>query len=365
MQALPVQPRLQVECRGQGKSQISTTLQGRARCSGLIVAVLGVALWWPHQTSGQSPSEVAADTASLPSVTALPSGFEVAGALANRGTFYAAGGRLSFRQDDEGAYHGSDSLPVWEQSQKTEPTQGVLYGVEDGHIVSAGYLLRQQDLIGGKSFRQLSLRGLDFPAPQRLTLDFMAEGDAADHYLLLSYFRAREGASSRSLASGALPPVTTLPPEFSLYACTEHPNDFCPRMGRHYRDTALPATRPPTATGDASATYGEAAGKLVFIEYVLSQGDLVAGTSFEVMSLDRLAIPPIDNLHLLHYNGVDAAPGRYTVHMYFVPEATYLSWHQDAGAVETRATSDRRAGPVSPRRSCRPPRSHSSVRPPE
>ncbi len=76
-------------------------------------------------------------------------------------------------------------------------------------------------------------------------------------------------------------------------------------------------------------TYGEAAGKLTFIEYVFSQEDLAAGATWSVMPLNGLSIPPIDNLHLLHYNGADGAPGRYTAHMYFVPETTYLSWDQE------------------------------------
>ena len=38
------------------------------------------------------------------------------------------------------------------------------YAVEDGVIVSAGYLVRQADLVAGKSFHGLSLRELDLPA---------------------------------------------------------------------------------------------------------------------------------------------------------------------------------------------------------
>ena len=42
------------------------------------------------------------------------------------------------------------------------------------------------------------------------------------------------------------------------------------------------------------------------------------------VALDR-PVPPIDNVHLLHV-GTDGSMGRYTVHMYFMPEETYLAW---------------------------------------
>ena len=45
--------------------------------------------------------------------------------------------------------------------------------------------------------------------------------------------------------------------------------------------------------------------------------------------LGGLPIPPIDNVHVLHF-GTDASTrGRYTVHMYFIPEEVYLAWEAE------------------------------------
>lgn len=264
---------------------------------------------------------------SLPRAAELPRAFRAAGELAGRGVLYTAGGRFAHREDDGGETHGSNSLPIWEQSEKANPTQGVLYGVDDGAVVSAGYLIRHADIAAHKSFRHLSLRGLDFPAPQHLTIDFL-EGETAGggHHLLLWHFAPLEGPAMPTLAAGALPPVASLPARFGLYACEQFPNDFCPRMGRHHRDHSVGSNRPPDATGDHGVTYGEAAGRLIFIEHVLSQQDLLDGATWNPIPLNGLPIPPIDNLHLLHYNGADGPVGRYTAHMYFVPERTYLGW---------------------------------------
>lgn len=299
----------------------------RLLAAGMVAAIVCLAVLGAGAAAEQSETRAGASWDSLPPTSALPSGFTSAGTLANRGSFYTADGRLSFRQDDGDAHHGSDSLPVWALTTRDEPTQGALYGVEGGKVVSAGYLVRQADLVGGKSFRHLSLRGLDFPAPQHLTVDFIEDGQAtAGQYLFLWHFVALEGPPSQTLPTGALPSVTSLPPKFSLYACDQYPNAFCPRMGRHHRDLSKPLMRTPTATGDDGVTYGEASGRLIFIEYVFPQQELAAGTSWATIPLNGLPIPPIDNLHLLHYNGTDGAPGRYTAHMYFVPESTYLGW---------------------------------------
>ena len=278
----------------------------------------------------RSGADRAALLRSLPQVSELPPGYGPGETLAHRGALYAAGGRPSFRQDDGGTYHGSDSLPVWAKSTKGRGTQGALYGVKDGLVVSAGYLIRRADLVGGKSFRHLSLRGLDFPAPQHLTVEFI-EGETADanQYLWLWHFLPQEGAASATLPLGALPAITSLPRRFTLYACEQFPNAFCPRMGRHHTDLSKPGNRPPTATGDDGVIFGEAAGKLIFIEYVFRQQDLEAGASWPPIPLNGLPIPPIDNLHLLHYTGADGAPGRYTAHMYFVPEHVYLAWEKE------------------------------------
>ena len=282
--------------------------------------------------AAQSDADGAALLRSLPRASELPPGFREAGEVAGRGVFHAAGGRLAYRQDDGGDTHGSNSLPVWEKSRKADPTQGVLYGVADGAVVSAGYLVRHADIAGHKSFRHLSLRGLDFPAPQHLTIDFV-EGRTPDAglHLWLWHFTPLEGAARPTLPAGLLPPVTSLPERFGLYACEQFPNDFCPRMGRHHRDLSGAPNRPPGATGDFGVTYGEAAGRLIFIEHVIQQQDLLAGATWNPIPLNGLPIPPIDNLHLLHYNGADGPVGRYTAHMYFVPEQTYLGWDEPPG----------------------------------
>ena len=298
-----------------------------------VAAVLGsAAALGAGAPPGQSDAVGTALLQSLPRASELPPGFRAAGEVAGRGVFHTAGGRLAYRQDDGGDTHGSNSLPVWEKNRKANPTQGVLYGVEDGAVVSAGYLIRHVDIAGHRSFRHLSLRGLDFPAAQHLTIDFI-EGATPDagRYLWLWHFVPLAGAARPTLPAGSLPPVTNLPARFSLYACEEFPNDFCPRMGRHHRDLSRAANRPPDATGDYGVTYGEAAGRLIFIEHVIQQSDLLAGATWNAIPLNGLPIPPIDNLHLLHYNGADSPVGRYTAHMYFVPERTYLGWDAAPG----------------------------------
>ena len=299
----------------------------------LAAALCAVALLGAATQAGQPGADRADLLAALPQAGELPPGFPAAGALAGRGVFHAAGGRLTFRRDDGGDFHGSDSLPVWERKIRGgAPTQGAVYGVEDGAVVSAGYLVRQADLTAGRSFRNLSLRGLDFPAPQHLTIDFIPGASAAaSRYLWLWHFLPQQGRAAPTLPAGPLPPVTSLPPRFGLYACEQFADAFCPRMGRHYRDPSGSSLRRADATGDDGVIYGEAAGKLIFIEYVFPQQDLAAGVSWPAIPLNGLAIPPIDNLHLLHYNGADGAPGRYTAHMYFVPEAAYLSWRRQPG----------------------------------
>ena len=312
---------------------MGTTARTPLAMGAVVAAVIGsAALLGAGASTGQSDAAGAALLQSLPRASELPPGFREAGELAGRGVFHTAGGRFAYRQDDGGDTHGSDSLPIWEKSRKADPTQGVLYGVQDSRVVSAGYLVRHVDMGAHKSFRHLSLRGLDFPAPQHLTIDFI-EGETpnAGRHLLLWHFVPLDGFVMPTLSAGSLPPVTSLPARFGLYACDQFPNDFCPRMGRHHRDLSKGANRPPDATGDHGVTYGEAAGKLIFIEHVFQQQDLLAGASWNPIPLNGLPIPPIDNLHLLHYNGADGPVGRYTAHMYFVPEQTYLGWDEPPG----------------------------------
>ncbi len=247
--------------------------------------------------------------------------------------FYAAGERPSFRIDDGGHYHGYDGPGVWAKEPKGTRTQGLLYGIEDGAIVSAGYLIRQADLVSGRSFHGLTLRELDFPVAHSMTVDLI-EGETADsnQYLWLWHFLPPQGSAQPMLPVGQLPSVASLPSGYTVIACDHYPETrFCPGMGRHYIDLPTPVTDPtfsrqPTAIGDDMVLYGEAAGKLIFIEYVFSQQDLATGMSWPAIPLGGLPIPPIDNVHVLHFGRGGSTSGRYTVHMYFIPEETYLAW---------------------------------------
>ena len=266
---------------------------------------------------------------SLPQVTELPSGYRRVGKLADRGMFYADGERPSVRIDDGDHYHGYDGPGVWAKEPKGVRTQGVVYGVEDGAVVSAGYLIRQMDLVASKSFHGLTLRELGFPPARSLTVD-LVEGETADsnQYLLLWHFLSPESPVRPMLRVGELPLVTSLPDGFVVYACDQYPDAFCPGMGRHYTDPASVA-RLPDAAGNEGVIYGEAAGKLIFIEYALTQENLAAGISWPAMPLDGLPIPPIDNAHVLHFGVPGSAQGVYTVHMYFLPEDIYLAWETE------------------------------------
>ena len=299
----------------------------------VAIGLLGCAGPEPGPAVEQQPdSDRAALLRPLPQVTELPSNYRPVGELSDRGMFYAAGERPFFRIDDGGHYHGYNGPGVWANDSKGTRTQGVLYGVEDGAIVSAGYLIRQVDLSVGKSFHGLTLRELSFPAAHSLTVDLVdGETEDSNQYLWLWHFLPRQGPVKPMLPVGQLPSVTSLPGGYTVFACDQYPETrFCPGMGRHYIDLPTPVIDPtfsrlPTSAGDDRVIYGEAAGKLIFIEYVFSQEDLAAGVSWPAIPLNGLPIPPIDNVHVLHF-GTDAPAGRYTVHMYFIPEETYLAW---------------------------------------
>ena len=267
---------------------------------------------------------------SLPQATELPSGYRSVGELGGRGMFYAVGDQPSFRVDDGDHYHGYDGPGVWAKDSKDVRTQGALYGVEDGAIVSAGYLIRQADLVAGKSFHGLTIRELNFPAAHSLTIDLVqGETEESNQYLLLLHFLPPEGEVRPMLQTGELPLVESLSDEFVVFACNHLPETrFCPGMGRHYTDPTS-VSRLVDATGNEGVIYGEAAGKLIFIEYVFTQEDLKAGISWPAMPLSDLPIPPIDNVHVLHFQRPGTTTGRYTVHMYFLPEETYLHWETE------------------------------------
>ncbi len=292
-----------------------------------LAALLGVAAAAGSAGAQTPDADRTAAKAALPRVTDLPPIYQPVGKIAGRGPFHAAGGQATPRKDDGSHYHGYDGPGVWASQPIETRTDGVVYGVEDGHVVSAGYLLRQADLTAGRSFHGLTLRELDFPAAHAFTTDFVPDEVAGDHqFLLLWHFLP---AAEQGLPSGELPPVETLPNRFTVYACEQYPDDFCPGMGRHYTDLSKPGGRLPNSPGDDGVIYGEAAGKLIFIEYVLGQEDLANGVSWPAMPLHYLPIPPIDNAHVLHFGRPMSLKGRYTVHMYFLPEETYLAWETE------------------------------------
>jgi hypothetical protein len=94
------------------------------------------------------------------------------------------------------------------------------------------------------------------------------------------------------LRADELPSVTSLPRTFAVLRNEAYANDFYPRMGRHHRDFSTPSNRLPSATGEESVWYGEAAGKLIFIEYIIGQQDFAVGASWSYVPLNRLPIPP-------------------------------------------------------------------------
>lgn len=264
----------------------------------------------------------------------LPLAYSSIGELAGRGTFYAAEGQIAFRLDDGNHYHGYDGPIVWAQEAKGVRTQGLIYGVENELIVSAGYLIRQADMVSGRSFHGLTLRDLDLPVAYSMTIDFIAgESENLNQYLWLWHFRSTDEVTPQMLSTGQLPPVGSLPHDYEVFACDHFPETrFCPGMGRHFTNLSEQAasgqySRQPTSTGDSGVIYGEAAGKLIFIEYVFNQQDLINGVSWSnAIPLRGIPIPPIDNVHILHFGTHGSTTGRYTVHMYFIPEKIYLAW---------------------------------------
>ena len=304
----------------------------------VAVALSGAAALDIGASAQQKASDRSTLMRSLPRVTDLPPGFRSVGELARRGQFYALNG-ASPRPDDHGSHHaGAATTASWaaavKKGDKGQGTQAVLYRVDGGVVTAAGYLIRQSDLVAGKSFRGLSLRGLPFPSAHALTID-LVKGNTPDAnlYLWLWHFVPEPGAAPPMLPHGELPSVKALPSRFVVIGADAHPGAFYPRMGRHRRDSAGSGRRTPTAVGDESVNYGEAAGKLVFIEYVFSHEDFAAGVSWPAMPLNGVPIPPIDNLHIMHYEAAGGASAYFTAHMYFVPEETYLAWETEPSSL--------------------------------
>ncbi len=197
----------------------------------------------PGSAAAQAPAaDRTARAAALPRVADLPSDFQPVGDIAGRGTFHAGGGQRTYRKDDGSHYHGYAGPGVWAQEPKGTRTDGVVYGVEGGHVVSAGYILRQADLTAGRSFHGLTLRALDFPAAHAFTTDFLPDETSGDHrFLLLWHFRPPADKTPETLPHGQLPLLTSLPKRFSVFACDQYPDLFCPGMGRHFTDLSKPA----------------------------------------------------------------------------------------------------------------------------
>jgi hypothetical protein len=273
-------------------------------------------------------------------VSDLPLGYRSVGELAGRGHFYTLAAAPVFRIDDGGAHHaGAANTAAWAAmtttGMKGHGTQGVLYRVENGAIAGAGYLIRQSDLVAGKSFRALTFRELPFPAAHSLTIDLVKGATAdANQYLWLWHFLPQQGQMIRPMVpAGNLPPVTSLPSTFTVIGADAHPNAFYPRMGRHRRDMSTPGRRLPNATGDESVLYGEAAGRLIFIEYIFTHQDFAAGVSWPAMPLNGVPIPPLDNVHIMHYAATPGASENFTAHMYFIPQESYLAWETEPASL--------------------------------
>ncbi len=306
----------------------------------IAIGLLGCA--GPEPAADQQPQAGgSASLRSLPRVTDLPPVYRSVGELAGRGIFYAASERPSFRLDDGNHYHGYAGPGVWAQDAVGVRTQGLLYGVDDGAIVSAGYLIRQADLVSGRSLHGLTLRELDLPVAYSMTVDLIAgETEDSNQYLWLWHFTPPADAAPPMLAAEQLPLATSLPSEYEVFAC-DHilETRFCPGMGRHFIDLSDPGTDPtfsrqPNSDGDDGVIYGEAAAKLIFIEYVFSQQDFADGVSWPAaIPLSGLPIPPVDNVHVLHFGTDGSTRGRYTVHMYFIPEEIYLAWETEPSAL--------------------------------
>ena len=311
---------------------LPTLVQGTRNFIGKALSKVSIALVIGHAIFNNSAS-----SEELLQISDLPTSYSPIGELVGRGTFYADRGQRAYRFDDGNHYHGYDGPVVWAKKKNEIRSQGLIYGVKGGEIVSAGYLTRQIDLVAGKSFHGLTLRELDLPVAYSMTVDFIAgETKGSGEYLWLWHFAPLKGLKPSMLPAGQLPPAANLPSEYEVFACDHFPETrFCPGMGRHFTNLSEQLSRgqysrQPTSAGDFGVIYGEAAGKLIFIEYVFNQQDLMTGVSWSAaIPLDGIPIPPIDNVHILHFGTNESTSGRYTVHMYFIPEETYLAWERE------------------------------------
>ena len=149
----------------------------RSLAAVLLVGALGVTScggFVPEEVDSLPEAAVPARPM-LPSGEALPAHYGSVGDLAERGEFYASGGETELREHDGSHYHGYDGPLVWADEGPGSGSQGLVYGVEDGVVVSAGYLLAQDDLAAGRSFHGMTLREMDLPAVRSMTVDLKIE----------------------------------------------------------------------------------------------------------------------------------------------------------------------------------------------
>ena len=230
----------------------------------VVIGLLGCSgLERARAADQQPPADGSAAHRLLPQVSELPAIYHPVGELAGRGVFYGTSEGTSFRIDDGNHYHGYDGPGVWAQDAQGVRTQGLLYGIDDGAVVSAGYLIRQMDLVAGKSLHGLTLRELDLPVAYSMTVDLIeGESEDSNQYLLLWHFTPSDDVAPPMLMAGQLPLATSLPRGYEVFACDHIPETrFCPGMGRHFIDLSAPGTDPtfsrqPSATGDVGVIYG-------------------------------------------------------------------------------------------------------------
>jgi hypothetical protein len=211
-------------------------------CNLILMTVAAVlAACAPAVDSVDPPAQEAAEPAraTLPGGEPLPASHISVGELAGRGEFYAAGGEGAIRAHDGSHYHGYDGPLVWATEGTGVGTQGLLYGVTDGSVVSAGYLIPQEDLAAGRSFHGMTLREVDLPLARSMTVDLiLGDTPGTGRYLFLWHFSpTQESTEPAAPAVGDLPPLASLGDRYTVIACDHVPDTrFCPGMGRHYTD---------------------------------------------------------------------------------------------------------------------------------
>src|SRR5262249_45947006 len=127
--------------RGRPLPRLFVSAEARMRHVGLCLAAVSLGAC-VGVAAGQRPADSSTMLRLLTRVTALSSSYRPIGTLGNRGTFYATGTPLH-RVDDGDTHHGLPATAAWatKPKDKRAQAQGVVYGVEDGRITSAGYVI--------------------------------------------------------------------------------------------------------------------------------------------------------------------------------------------------------------------------------